>query len=225
MRHLQIISCLLVAAFGLNGSSASAAFVISFSPSNPSILTAGSSGSVDVLIHSTSPNTLDFFQVDISLTPTGISPVGGLKFAAAQLDEQLTDTSYVFFGKSLSFYTGAPVGFANPAGNVYSGFDATDDGTNAPLAGNPAQVILTGTDLLLIRLNLDAIAAGQYSIDIAPSSAFINDQFDSVAYSSSAGFLTVFGPAAVPEPGSLCLWAVGTFLSGIWLRRGRSVKQ
>jgi hypothetical protein len=199
--------------------SADAGIIVTFGTSAPDPLVTGSNGIVDVFIHkdplTLSPEILDGFQVQVGLTPIGGSPVGGLIFSATQAEAQLGETNYVFFGKSASENTSTAIGAVSGGGSLYTGFDTTDDGTGIPSYGYPVPIMLTTTDVLLFRLNLSALAAGTYSIDVNPAvSSFFSDQFDpnstEIAFSSTARLLTVTGAAAaVPEPASVVFLLVG----------------
>ena len=216
MKLRQILSCATLLSVALYGASASAGVILSFAPSTPAPLTAGSSGTIDVMIQSDAVSsapvdTLDFFQVKLSLTPLALSPSGGLQFSTLQLDAQLPDPNYVFNSGSLAFNTSASVGTST--GSTYSGSDQTDDGF-----GGAMPVGLTSIPQLLFRLNLDALLAGTYSIDLDRSlTQFSSDQFDpvntSLLFSSTAGTITVNGVTAVPEPSGAIilglLFAVG----------------
>jgi hypothetical protein len=200
--------------------------IVSFAPSNPNPLMAGSAGTIDVLVHSNSGDVLDAFLADISLTPTGGSPAGGLRFSTTQNDAQLAEPSYVFFGQSLSQNVGVIIGTSYTSTDPFdsfSGSDASDDGSAIPLAGNPTPVTLTMSDQLLFRIDLNALAAGTYEIDLLSSSTFVSDQLDFISppllYSSTPFSLTVTGTAAVPEPGTFCVLSILT--AGATYRRMR----
>jgi hypothetical protein len=167
---------------------------------------------VDVFIRTNAGNqTLDGFQTRINLTG---GPAGGLIFSAVQAEAQLGiggPSGYVFFGKSISQNTSSNIGIVLPGGSSYIGADSTDDGSAIPLVGNPDPITLTTTNRLLYRLNLSAVTAGNYNIDLNGAvSSFYSDQLDpantTVTFSSTAGTLNV---SAVPEPSSLLLIAVG----------------
>lgn len=202
--------------------------IVSFANSSP--LVAGSSGQLDVMIASDSMDILDSFLAEFLLTPlTG--PAGGLLFSAMQSDAQLADSNYIFFNRSLSTNTNVSVGAVSNGGATYSGFDATDDGNGPPpMGGNPDPVLVppAGSEALLVRLDLSAVTAGTYQIELnAGNSSFLADDLNpasELAFSSTPFTLTVSSStAAVPEPSS----AVGlTVLAAtsifVYRRRQRS---
>ena len=209
------------------GGSASAGLIVTFGSTNPSPILAGTSGTLDVFVHSDSNDVLDGFVAEFLISPTGLSAIGGTRFSVAQLDAQLSDPIYVFSGRSLSLITGASVGTVNAAGDQYIGFDATDDGSGIPLAGNPLPVTLTATDLLLFRLNLDGVTAGSYQIEMTSAIFFIDqlgdllDPLNHVSFTSTPGAITVTGAAAVPEPSTAALLGLGLAVVGIRRRMRR----
>ena len=218
MKFNFAVLSMMVSFASFGSSSLSAGIVLSFAPSSPSPLSAGSAGTVDVLIHSDASDILDAFQIDLNLTPVGLSPVGGLKFSATQLDSQLTELNYVFFGNSLSFETSQSVGTVI-GGDVYMGYDATFDFI---------PVTLSGIDQLLFRLNLDGVTAGSYSIGVL-SAIFLKDQRladpsdpgypdNVVPHSSTLGTITVAGTTAVPEPSSAVLLGMAIAIGLIYRR-------
>ncbi len=225
-RSIALLSVIVLSA-GFGSPVASAGMVLSYAASSPTPLLAGSSGTLDVLIHSDASDMLDAFQVAFTLTPVGLSPVGGLKFSATQLDSQLADPTYVFDGRSLSLNTLTGVGGVNPAGDIFTGFDATDDGSGFPFVGVPLPVTLTATDRLLFRLNLDGVIAGTYHIAVS-SATFVIDQLEDptdpsnqVSFSSDIGTITVASTAAVPEPSSAAILGLAAAF-GIVSRRFRN---
>ena len=200
--------------------------IVSFGSSTPDPLIAGSSGTVDVFIRTNAgTQTLDGFQAGINLTG---GPAGGLIFSAVQAEAQLGiggPSGYVFFSKSISQNTSAIVGIVGGGGSSYIGADSTDDGSAIPLVGNPAPITLTTTNRLLYRLNLSAVTAGNYSIDLNGAvSSFYSNQLDpvgtAVTFSSTAGTLNI---TAVPEPSSLLLIAFGSAGMLVFRRRVQMV--
>lgn len=212
MKSNIALLCLMLCSGGFGSSVAEASLFLSFDTSSPSPLVAGSSGTIDVLIASDAPDMLDFFQVDVTLTPVGLSPSGGLKFAATQSDAQLIDPDYVFFGNSLTQNTPpTDVGTVDGSGVLFSAFDATDDGSGPPpLPGMPNPLPLsTSLTYLLFRLDLVAFAAGTYEIDVVVDpgvTGFFDESFNEILSSSTPGTITVTGNVtAVPEPSSAVL--------------------
>lgn len=199
-------------------------------PSDMSLnpISVGSSGTIDFFIKAdTGTQLLDGFQVSISITG---GTAGGLVFSNSQTDAQLGDPNYVFLGNSLSQNTLVSVGTVTNAGLTYVGSDASDDGSAAPLAGNPVPVTLTTTDKLLFRLNLTGVTAGTYTLTVDSNTAntsFYTDQLDPVA--TTIGGITLNSGqvqvivTAVPEPGTLSL--VGVTIAGMaFVRRKKRVR-
>ena len=223
---MQMRRCLLILIVLLvSVSKAQAGIIVSFGTSAPNPMTAGGSGLIDVFLKTDGGNQLlDGFNVQIGITG---GPAGGLIFSSTQTEGQLADASYVFFSKSLSQNTSTSIGAVSGGGSLYTGFDATDDGTGPPPAfGNPDPITLTTTNQLLYRLNLSAITAGLYTIDVNPLAdpSFFTDQLDplntGIAFTSTPGSITVNSAAAVPEPSSIAMLCVaGIGASIVRLRR------
>ena len=222
MRSKLRTFALTVLAVCVSESSASAAIIVSYASSTSVPLVAGSGASLDVFVRSSDgTDSLDGFQVGFGLTSAG-GPVGGLRFVDPQSDAQLGETNYVFNGRSLSANTGAPVGAVSGSGAFFSGYDATDDGTGLPFAGNPDPLPLGMFDLLLFRLNFEADFAGDYVLNL--SADFFSDQLDPVSSPLPIGTLpgsftlsVSSGAAAVPEPGTFGVLAL--FASAYVARR------
>lgn len=192
--------------------------IVSYAPSTNVPLVVGSGATLDVFIRSSDgTDTLDGFLVELALIPTGGAPIGGLQFVDPQADEQLSLSTYVFDGRSLSSFTGAPVGAVSGLNTIFSGYDATDDGSAAPGVGNPDPVLsLATSNLLLFRLELFADTVGDYELHLT-SASFFSNQLDpdntllTIDSLPSAKTLTVTGGiAAVPEPGTLGLLSIAT---------------
>ncbi|MFO0943374.1 MAG: PEP-CTERM sorting domain-containing protein [Pirellulales bacterium] len=221
MLRTLLFTALLLAFAGVS----KAGLIITPSSPSPNPITAGSNGTIDFFIRADSgTQLLDGFQATISITG---GTAGGLVFSNTQLDSQLSNPNYVFAGNSLSQNTLVSVGTVTNAGLTYIGSDASDDGSAAPLAGNPVPVTLTTTDKLLFRLNLTGITAGTYTLTIDPNvSAFYTNQLDPVnttigAVTLNSGQVQVT-VTAVPEPGTLSL--VGVAVIGLaFFRRQKSV--
>jgi hypothetical protein len=222
MRFMLRTFALTVLAVCVSESSASAAIIVSYSSSTSVPLVAGSGASLDVFVRSSDgTDMLDGFQVEFGLTSSG-GPVGGIRFVDPQSDAQLGETNYVFFGRSLSANTGAPVGAVSGGGAFFSGYDATDDGTGFPFAGNQDPLSLGMSDLLLFRLNFEADFAGDYVLNL--SADFFSDQLDPISFplpiDTLPGSFTLSvssGAAAVPEPGTFGVLAL--FASAYAARR------
>ncbi len=201
---------------------ASADIIVSFGPLNPNPIAIGGSGTIDVFARTdVGTVALDGFQLQLLLTPTGGSPAGGLVFTDPQSDTQLTvggPNGYVFFGNSLSENTAVPIGAVTNSGSTFTGFDSTFD--FVPMT-------LTTSNRLLYRLDLTSVAAGTYDITANTGllDSFFSDQNDptntSINFTTETASLTT-SPAAVPEPSSILVLAMGSGAIGFHrLRRKR----
>lgn len=198
---------------------AQASIIVSFGTSAPDPITAGASGLIDVFLKTDAgTQLLDGFNVQVGITG---GPAGGLLFSGTQTETQLADTSYVFFNKSLSQNTQTSIGAVSGGGSLYTGFDATDDGTGPPPAfGNPDPITLTTTNQLLYRLNLSAVTAGLYTINVnaLADPSFFTNQLDAantgITFSSTGGSITV-NSAAVPEPSSIAILCIAGAGAGV----------
>lgn len=204
---------------------AKAAFIVSFRTSVPDPLVAGGGGFVDVLVRSDQVlgESLEGYQVGVTIAPGGESPgpVGGLIFSDAQVDDELTDPDYVFFGNSFNEKNQLAIG--DVVGDVvdgtdYIGLDVTNDFT---------PVMLELTDKLLFRLDISALSEGTYtiSLDTLVTSFFTDTDPENpvgtpIAFSSTAGTLKVI---ATPEPSSLLLISLGS-MGMLAFRRRRRVQ-
>jgi len=207
-RLLPIALICLVSA--LNGTNAQGAIVVSFGPSNPGPLVAGSSGLLDVFVRTDAGSVrLDFFQVELSLS----GPANGLLFADPQSDAQLTKSNYAFFNVSSAQINFLPVGAVTGAGSIYRGSDATDNG-----AGLSSPIELTTANKLLYQLDLNAVTAGIYSISLnTGNTSFLDESLTPIDIGpSTPGSITV---KSVPEPSSLAFLASLAGLSAYRLRR------
>lgn len=192
------------------------------------MITAGGSGFVDVLISSTGTDTLDYYSYDFQISLVG-APVSTLQFSNPQI---LTETglgNYVFAGDA---------GAINVVTLTNSQYVA-DAGTLS-FAG----VGLTAATRLLARLEVEsvlglgqtpAMANGeQFLISLLNSgdTLFKDDLGDPLTIDGSSatntGLITIQGAAAVPEPGSLGVCAIGAAVMGwrmLRLRRKAQVNE
>lgn len=192
---------------------ASAALVISVQSTT---IFAGGSGFVDVLISSTSSDSVDLVNYEFAITSVG-SPSGTLQFIAPQVYSEHGFANYVF--ASDPSVDGI---FENSLSNsVLEAGDFTENFSGVPLT--------TSTQLLLARLELEhvlgpgqtaALAAGEQFLVTLQNSAgtfFEDENGDALTIdvaSFDPGTITVVaGATAVPEPSSLLLLAA----SGIGL--------
>ncbi len=187
------------------------------------MITAGGSGFVDVLISSTGTDTLDFASYDFQISLVG-GPASTLQFSNPQ---NLTETglaNYVFAGDA---------GAINVITLTNSQFTA-DAGTLS-FAG----VGLTAATSLLARLEVESVLGPGQTAAQANGEQFrisLLNSFDTLLKDENGNDLTIDGSsftipntglitiqaAAVPEPSSLGLCAIGAAVMGWRMRRQRT---
>lgn len=183
-------------------------------------------GTVDVFIRSTTGNdVLDSFGIAFQIAADGLAPnPRQLLFQSPQLDLQLQDPMYVFYGRSgttgpLATVTGTTVPF-----DTYVGGDATADGLG---------VIVGTTDRLLARLNLTPSEVGSlvpiggdtFVLSLLPGSSFFLDpDFQPVDFSGAPGTITIQSSNLIPEPTTATLAAAALAFAVLGrVRRSSSV--
>lgn len=208
----RFVSLFAASVCWLLSSGASAALLVSFSPSSPDPLVSGSPGSIDVLLTSdNSADQLGSFFAQFLIAPVGAPPANPLIFSGVQSESQLGDANYVFAGNSGLLSLPAPVTSIAGGDTYLSDIEYT---TGVPLAGPFG-------NRLLFRLDLAAFDPGQYTIelvtaDFRPDALGEKSPLD---FSSAPRTLTVrprSGAPGVPEPMSAVLW-IGLGVSGVLL--------
>lgn len=183
---------------------------------------AGTSGSVDVSIRSTSTDVVDFYQYRFVVSDIGVN-VGALRFTDPQSDAEGADPNYLFGADSLGLTTDAE---NSPAFDSVVGTDLTLSGFG---------VVVDATDLLFARLDFEHTLPGGVDPSLAANDQFLislvdvdtallSDSFDVsslVSFSGSSGTLSARA-AAVPEPSSILLMC---FCLGGWIIFHRSQKK
>ena len=177
-------------------------------------------GFVDVMISSDAvlgdPLNFAIFQFEISTLG-----VTRLEFVDPQLDSQLGDSGYVFFGDGVNENFGLPVGSVGTnvvPNDTFMGGDNTLSGSD---------VVVT-TDRLLARLYVTAATTLPPGIGETFTIHLVSGPLTSfestgglLAYTSIDGTVNIIA-ATVPEPSTFCLWA-GAATVGmltLWRRRG-----
>jgi len=169
---------------------------------------AGSSGSVDVNIRSTSTDVVDFYNYRFAVTDVGAN-VGSLRFVDPQSNAESADPDYLFGFDSFFLTTAAE---NSPAFDSVIGTDLTLSGLGASIGA---------TDLLFARLEFEHILPGGVDASLAGNDQFLislvdadtsllSDAFDPgslVPFTGNSGTLSA-STAAVPEPSSALLMCV-----------------
>ncbi len=139
----------------------------------------------------------------------------GLEFANPQTESHLSNSNYVFFNRSNSVFNALPSTVVTSASSMNVS-DLSDNGMGLP---NPFTVGSAGSESLLARLNLNALTAGTYSLQLLGTSSFSDAGFNNILFNTPSLNISV---TAVPEPSSIG-GAVALGLGRFWLRRKRRV--
>ncbi|MEZ6127916.1 MAG: PEP-CTERM sorting domain-containing protein [Planctomycetaceae bacterium] len=167
-------------------------------------MVAGSSGTLDVFVSKDigDPDwNVVFAQYSFEITPNP----SFLEFSATQSDSEATDPDPIYL-----FATFAPTGnFSGLANGAYQ-----YDGGDFISTGDPADFAVVGsTPLLLARLDIQSLAGASdgsmFTVSLIDGNTdFLNENFDSISFSSTPGVVTInAATAAVPEPSSFVLFA------------------
>ena len=174
-------------------------------------------GFVDVMIRSDSVlgDPLNFASFQFEISTVGATR---LEFVDPQLDSQLGDSDYVFFGDSFN------ENFSLPVGSVSTNLVPNDTFTGGDNTLSGSDVVVT-TDRLLARLYVTAattLSPGMgetFTIHVVsgPMTSF-ESTGGVVAYTSIDGTVNI----VVPEPSTFCLWAgaAAVGMLKLWRRRG-----
>lgn len=210
------VSLLASGASCLFANTAAAAILLSFSPSSPDPLVAGSAGAIQLLLASDNPaDQVGKIDAQFLITPlTG--PAGGLEFAATQSQAQLANANYIFFG-----------GSSVPSASV-----GPSDSYVVSVASTAGPITVQPNTFVAFTIDLNAISPGDYRIDLV--AAFVEkdpDEGGLLEYLSSPRVLTVRRPVddtPIPEPSSAVAWSILALLgmaAGHARRRERPAPQ
>ena len=86
------------------------------------VLSSGGTGTIDVLISSTTTDVVDGFSYDLQISPSGTN-LGNLQFSNPQSNNVVTDSNYIHVGNTGGNFT------VFPLGAMAMGGDASLDGT------------------------------------------------------------------------------------------------
>ena len=209
--------------------SVSAGIIVSID--NIALTTGGPTGIVDVNVAWEDPDPLgigtgsipsvniDYIFANLVITPVSF-PTSVVSFRTIfdpvalvthNGDHQYAETSYLFHGNSLNM-SQIPIQHAGTVGGLNDTvFNGSDARFNADL------VTLTGAPKLLYRFELLATGTAtgtelfQLSIDPSPTSQFLDNDGNEIAFLPASGTITVTqGATAVPEPSTGVAFLLGT---------------
>jgi len=206
-------TCLWFVAATLFSSSSTlhAAIVLTVTPSS-STFVEGDSGFIDVMISSTSSDSLDGYLFDLNITG-GSGAVFGV-----QSDAFLTNSNYVFFGRSANVANSFAASMISGGGSIATLADNSYDFLSPP---DSLPFTLSSSPSLLARLQFNAVSAGVFTVGInAATSSFSDANFDPFTFTSTGGSFEV---TAVPEPSSLVLAGIAGVGAVMAKRRRRKV--
>lgn len=213
MRSYKVPVVMLLAAIHVTAQSATADLVIEI----PNVaMTAGSTGTVDILIHSTGSDPLQIFGYTLQITQ--LAEVGGsLQFADSfssmtiprQSNSEISDSSYVFAGNSGFFSAQRQVDV-----KALVGSDFTADGLNVGLGTNNR--LLARVELQHLTLNPNT-SSGTYQVSLVAgaSTLFQDEDANDIPVVSGVGAIAsgLVTVGAVPEPAAWCLMLLVTALA------------
>jgi len=211
----------------LSGSSASAAFKISYVGGT---VTAGGTGILNVFLSSDAPATpdvLDSFSSHFRITAVGGAVLDGLQFSPTQTESQLGDVSYVFNNDSFAEISSDPMG--NRVGLVSTDayYNDTYMGGDGTVSGSGVELDNLSFPFLLYSLDLDAALANagdQFTVSLIDDgfTEFLDPDFKPLRFEGSSfdKFTITAGSsaAAVPEPATGVLFLV-SFATAAWCWR------
>jgi hypothetical protein len=209
-----LIRCLMFVVAAAISSSLSAGIIVDIQDAT---ISAGGTGFVDVLISSTGTDDLASFTYEFEISAPTVN--GALRFSAIQNSSETTATSpdYVFLNDSQAFIAARQ----DPDEQRLVGGD-----------GATANVSITGTQLLLARLELEHITAtplaavgDTFTVSLVPglNTDFLDENFISLTQEPfSSGTITITS-AAVPEPASATVLLAGSAV-GLWWKRRKHRK-
>lgn len=182
-----------------------------FTLQSPQITGAGTAY-VDLMVESGGSDSFYAYGYFVDISAAGSAPATGLKFAN-QVNDEDTNSDYVFFGKA-------------PAPRSFLG--ATDQqvsGTNITTASDNIDLDFADGQKLVARLELSfdpaLDATDQYTISL-DESLFVVGEAGGGTVNFTADSSVSFSAAAVPEPASIAFLLV--IVGGAtWKRRAKKV--
>lgn len=177
----------------------------------PQTLTIGQSATYNLFGSSDSNDVVDGFGIVLN-----IAGGPGLGLSATQSDTFLTDTDYVFFGRSGSVAMGLSA--TAPVGDSLSIADFSDDQSATPNPGASDPFTFGNEPRLIARFSVDAVAPGNFSLSLDPTTSFNDPDFNPISFNATPLHVT-----AVPEPSVAFVTVMATGCIG--LRRWRTKRR
>lgn len=244
--HCAISKVILSIVFtALSLSSARAAIVVDMDDAAPGIqatrtVNAGSTFGIRIVLIADStidptlpiPFKFDIFTVDLSYN----SSAGILALAAPGA---FRAGDVVGLSDSVDTYDPLPVAVVNVDDTLFDSAPTPDAGFNSSVGAGVFTVkdpfgpgfgpgfygpLADGEEVELLRLSFKALMTGSTRIGLNSTTGVIDSEIDpdDLAQSLIGGSLTVRSNAAVPEPGTLCIWSLGSALLLGGLRRRKN---
>lgn len=188
--------------------------------SNP-VITAGSTGLVEVVLKAESDEQIDAANYVFHLTPVGAT-TGSLVFTDPQPFRETDDSDYVFFGDSS--------GISLTVDPLHVLDTTTLEGNDLTVSG-AGRTLLTGEEALLVRLELQHIAGPggpiggdlfEISLENASGTFLLDPLGNEISLNPASFFsaqISIASATAVPEPSTVC--GLTTIIAALSMRLRR----
>lgn len=171
------------------------------------VITAGGTGTVEVLISSTLLDVVDGFRYKFQIADQLGTSLGNLRFSDPQLMEEVSDTNYIHASNSGGAFSTASNA---PDFDELRGGDFTNDFLGNAVGTSPK---------LLVRMDIEHEVSGlansavgdQFRIELIQDgdTFFNNILLSNLSIESASAGLVTFSPAAVPEPTAVAILSLG----------------
>lgn len=227
MRLFSFLSLLMAMGLSLSmGQLALAGLVVSIA--NAQFL-PGQGGTLDIFVRSDDVDRLSNFGFSLRIEQRGATNTQ-LRFATPQSDSQLGSLNYVFQAGSIkrdgdSALNIAPSAVGSTSTTIY--LNDSFVGTDSFVSNTEIATTIGTTNQLLARLDLvsgpgflGTSEGDSFRVRLQDGAftQFLDDNLAAISYSSNVAIITV---AAVPEPSSLHMFAIGC-VARLIVRRRRS---